>query len=308
MSQINMFIATILIILTIVNGEIEFSFKQKNNQLLYKIISNEDLVVLAFSGQMDLREYLFCRMKDCECEERYAQGVRSHPKLSEQQLVSNYECENNEMMFVRVDTGYYPYVWQNKQENAKSVDKQQRITQEITSNLSYSDSDMTASLSVGSIFQVKWKFTTDEYIEMCLILNQKSWIGVGFGKGMRNVDMLTINIIDNVVEVIDLWSVEDDTPPTDTQQDIELISYSVADNSVKARIKRKLNTNDSKQDVVLAKGSQYTWSYATSSALVMEDHGHNFKEFTITLNESGDTIVSYSEILMVIVMIFNLIL
>lgn len=33
---------------------------------------------------------------------------------------------------------------------------------------------------------------------------------------MRNVDMLTINIIDNVVEVIDLWSVEDDTPPTDT--------------------------------------------------------------------------------------------
>lgn len=40
----------------------------------------------------------------------------------------------------------------------------------------------------------------------------------------------------------------------------------------------------------------------------MEDHGHNFKEFTITLNESGDTIASYSEILMVIVMIFNLIL
>ena len=33
---------------------------------------------------------------------------------------------------------------------------------------------------------------------------------------MKNVDMLTINIIDNQAEVIDLWSVEDDTPPTDT--------------------------------------------------------------------------------------------
>lgn len=33
---------------------------------------------------------------------------------------------------------------------------------------------------------------------------------------MMNVDMLTVNIIDNKTEIIDLLSVEYDTHPTDT--------------------------------------------------------------------------------------------
>ncbi|CAD8177161.1 unnamed protein product [Paramecium pentaurelia] len=312
MFQINTSIFILLIVLITVNAEIAFTYTKNNHELHYNIISNEDLVVLAFSGQQDFREYLFCRLKECQCEERFVQGARSHPKLSEQQLISNYFCQKNQMNFIRPDTGFQPYVWKNTQgkEQSKHIEQQSRIVQEVTSTAStttYTDTDMTASLSVGSIFQVKWKFNTDDTIEMCFILNQKSWIGVGFGRGMKNVDMLTINIIDNQAEVIDLWSVEDDTPPTDTQQDLELISYSIADNSVKARIKRKLNTGDSSQDVVLAKGTSYTWSYATSSALVMEDHGHEFQEFTITLVENGDTVISYSEILMVFVVIFNLI-
>ncbi|CAD8172699.1 unnamed protein product [Paramecium octaurelia] len=294
MSKITTSIFILLSILTAINAEVVFSYSKHNNELHYNIVSDENLVVLAFSGQQDLREYLFCRVKDCECEERFAQGPRSHPKLSEQQIISNYFCEKNSMKFVRPDSGSQPYVWKNTQqkEQPKHVEKQSRIIQEVTNtsdSTTYTDTDMTASLSVGTTFQVKWKFNTDDTIEMCFILNQKSWIGVGFGKGMKNVDMLTINIIDGQAEVLDLWSVEDDTPPTDTQQDLELVSYSISDTSVKARIKRKLNTGDSSQDVVLAKGSAYTWSYATSSALVMEDHGHDFEEFSITLNETGDT-------------------
>ncbi|CAK69495.1 unnamed protein product (macronuclear) [Paramecium tetraurelia] len=294
MSQINTSIFILFSVLTTINAETAFSYSKNNNELYYNIVSDEALVVLAFSGQKDLREYLFCRVKDCECEERLAQGPKSHPKLSEQQIISNYFCENNSMKFLRPDTGFQPYIWKNnqQQEQPKHVEKYSRIIQEVTNtsgSTTYTDTDMTASLSIGTTFQVKWKFNTDDTIEMCFILNQKSWIGVGFGKGMKNVDMLTINIIDGQAEVLDLWSVEDDTPPTDTKQDLELVSYSISDTSVKARIKRKLNTGDSSQDVVLAKGSAYTWSYATSSALVMEDHGHNFEEFSITLNETGDT-------------------
>lgn len=43
---------------------------------------------------------------------------------------------------------------------------------------------MTASLSVGSSLELKWKFNTDDTIEMCVILNKKSWVGIGFGKGV----------------------------------------------------------------------------------------------------------------------------
>lgn len=145
---------------------------------------------------------------------------------------------------------------------------------------------MTASIKVGTELELKWKFNTDDTIEMCVCLNKKAWVGIGFGKGMNGVDMFAINIIDGAAELLDLYSTSENTPPTDSIKDITLVSSSITDTAVKARIKRKLNTGDSK-DAVLAKGSSYTWSYASSSSLVMEDHKNNVAEFSITLNESG---------------------
>lgn len=83
-----------------------------------------------------------------------------------------------------------------------------------------------------------------------------------------------------------MYSIGENTPPTDTKSDVTLISSSITDTSVKVRISRKLNTGDSK-DAVFAKGSSYTWSYASSSSLLMEDHKNDVAEFSITLNESG---------------------
>ena len=53
---------------------------------------------------------------------------------------------------------------------------------------------------------------------------------------MKGVDMFTINIIDNVPEVLDLWSTGEDTPPTDASNDYTLVSYNVTDNAVNVRL------------------------------------------------------------------------
>lgn len=47
-----------------------------------------------------------------------------------------------------------------------------------------------------------------------------------------------------------------------------------------------MNTGDAK-DKALTKGSSYTWSYASSTSTVMEDHLNDVKEFSVTFNESG---------------------
>lgn len=53
---------------------------------------------------------------------------------------------------------------------------------------------------------------------------------------MKGVDMFTINIIDSVPEILDLWSTDEDTPPTDTSNDYTLISYSITDNGLSVRL------------------------------------------------------------------------
>lgn len=50
------------------------------------------------------------------------------------------------------------------------------------------------------------------------------------------VDMFAINIIDNVPKIIDLWSTDEDTPPTDETNNYSLISYSITDNGLSVRL------------------------------------------------------------------------
>lgn len=40
-------------------------------------------------------------------------------------------------------------------------------------------------ITVESTFQVKWKYNADDIIEICFILNRKSWIEVGLGKRVK---------------------------------------------------------------------------------------------------------------------------
>lgn len=63
---------------------------------------------------------------------------------------------------------------------------------------------------------------------------------------MNGVDMFTINIIDDVPEILDLYSTSEASPPTDATNDYNLISYSVSASAVNVRFSRKLDTGDSK--------------------------------------------------------------
>lgn len=96
---------------------------------------------------------------------------------------------------------------------------------------------MTASVTVGNLVVLKWKFNTDDTFDMCVCLPKKAWVGIGFGAGMKGgVDMFAINIIDGVPEILDLWSTADSTPPTDATNDYTLISYTVSDNGLSVRL------------------------------------------------------------------------
>jgi len=44
---------------------------------------------------------------------------------------------------------------------------------------------MTGSIAVDSSFTLKWKFNTDSTIEFAVLWSKKSWIGIGFGAGVR---------------------------------------------------------------------------------------------------------------------------
>ncbi|CAK80961.1 unnamed protein product (macronuclear) [Paramecium tetraurelia] len=298
MSQITNNILIISIILVYAQAQISLNISSENSVEKYFITSTENMVVIGFEGQQEVRDYIFCRINDCTCEDMVSKGPRSHPQLNSIQQTINVQCiDKNTITFERKENGCKPYVWNNKpqEEEQKPYQPQKRITQANT----YTDSDMTASLTVGSTLSLKWKFNTDDTIEICVILNKKSWVGIGFGQGMNGVDMFAINIIDGAAELLDLYATSESQPPTDSSQDITLISSSVSDSEVKARIKRKLNTGDSK-DAVLAKGSTYTWSYATSSSLVIEDHKSNVGQFSITLSESGSQQTSNANLISLI--------
>ena len=43
---------------------------------------------------------------------------------------------------------------------------------------------MTASVTVGSLVVLKWKFNTDDTFDMCVCLPKKAWVGIGFGSGV----------------------------------------------------------------------------------------------------------------------------
>ncbi|CAD8180120.1 unnamed protein product [Paramecium octaurelia] len=300
MTQITKNILILGLILVIGQAQISLNISSENSVEKYFITSTEHMVVIGFEGQYEVRDYIFCRMNDCTCEDMVSKGPRSHPQLNSIQQTINVQCvDNNTITFERKENSYKPYIWNNKpqEEEQKPFKPQKRITQADT--VTYTDSDMTASLTVGSTLQLKWKFNTDDTIEICVILNKKSWVGIGFGQGMNGVDMFAINIIDGAAELLDLYATGESAPPTDNSKDVTLISSSISDSAVKARIKRKLNTGDSK-DAVLAKGSSYTWSYATSSSLVMEDHKSNVGEFSITLSESGSQQTSNANLISLI--------
>ena len=44
---------------------------------------------------------------------------------------------------------------------------------------------MTASVTVGNLVVLKWKFNTDDTFDLCVCLPKKAWVGIGFGAGVK---------------------------------------------------------------------------------------------------------------------------
>ncbi|CAD8213022.1 unnamed protein product [Paramecium octaurelia] len=263
----------ILLISLFTLNQAQILSQQLDNEKQRLVISIENLeneAVINFQNQDgQFVDQIFCQRSQCECIVTQSNTTEEHIEIQ--------ECSENKLIIQR---NYSQLI-------ASLSSSPQRRMVEV-----YSDSDMTDSKTIDSRLTIKWKFNSDGTIEFATIWNKKTWLGIGFGSSMSNVDMITLNVSGSTVELLDLYSTSQNTPPTDSQQDYTLISYEVGSASVKTRFKRKLSTGDSK-DKTLVKGSSYSWCYAYSSALSLERHTVNLG-FSITLTDSGTSSSSSS--------------
>ena len=85
---------------------------------------------------------------------------------------------------------------------------------------------------------------------------QNQWLGIGFGEGMINVDMVLMQGKDDGI-MRDLWSTFYFTPKFDNIDNWEDKQITKNGNVYSFKAFRKLNTGDAAEDTVLECGKTY---------------------------------------------------
>ncbi|KAM3146884.1 hypothetical protein pb186bvf_001038 [Paramecium bursaria] len=235
---------------------------EKNQKLQVIGFYNQSVNIPAYKNQFP-QDFISCKMDDCSCIDNIVQ-IGHHPNLNPVRSILDVNCNHEVLTFRRHQTiKLVPYIYSHPQLGNRNL--QQSSTNSTA--VAYNDSDMSASLKVSSLLTIKWLFSIDgTSIEFGIIWGQQSWLGIGFGNGMSNVDMFNINIVNGVLNLQDLFSSSENTPTIDAVQNLNLTQQTISNSSVKFRFTRKLSTGDSK-DTVLAQNATYTFCYAYSTAL-----------------------------------------
>jgi len=123
----------------------------------------------------------------------------------------------------------------------------------------------------------------DDAVTFTLRANASSYVAIGFGTGMTNLDVVLCWIDNGDVHAVDSWSVGHSLPMPDESfggtNDVEAISGSVEGNVMSISFKRLLNTSDS-FDVALPSALPFNVAFAWSDgepgniAYHMKQHGH----------------------------------
>lgn len=123
----------------------------------------------------------------------------------------------------------------------------------------------------------------EEAVTFTLQANASSYVAVGFGTGMTNLDVVLCWIENGAAHAVDSWSVGHSLPKPDESfggtNDVETISGSTEGNVMSISFKRLLNTSDS-FDTVLPAALPFSVVFAWSDgepgniAYHMKQHGH----------------------------------
>ncbi|KAM3146885.1 hypothetical protein pb186bvf_001039 [Paramecium bursaria] len=256
-----------------------------NGEILSVSISleqNRKILLIGFQNQTLPQEFISCKVAECTCVDNIVEKGK-HLSQNPVQSILDVSCTEDAINFRRQQPiQLVPYIFSHPTGGHRQLQ-----TYTNASAVAYNDSDMTASLQVTSLLTIKWLFSSDgTSIDFGILWGQQSWLGIGFGQGMSNVDMFNIDIVNGAVRLYDLYSTSKAVPPIDSVQNLNLTQYTISNSSVKFRFTRKLSTGDSK-DTVLAQNGSYTFCYAYTAAPMIEYHGSNKNCFQITLNPSG---------------------
>ena len=121
-----------------------------------------------------------------------------------------------------------------------------------------------------------------------------TYVSLGFGKNMFNVDMIAWLAQGDVYKAVDYWSTEKNTPAEDTVQNLPTTFEANQDNTrVTFTTKRKLDTGDADQDYLirLNEATDMVWAVHWSSG-VWKEHT-KYGKFQATFSSSlGNTNLS----------------
>jgi hypothetical protein len=94
----------------------------------------------------------------------------------------------------------------------------------------------------------------DDEVYFLLETDAEGYAAIGFGTQMTGADIIIIKFEGTQPPtILDCHGVGETTPVVDTQQDVVLLDYDVTSSPKRVKFKRKLNTNDPK-DTILVKG------------------------------------------------------
>ena len=148
--------------------------------------------------------------------------------------------------------------------------------------------DMTSELKVSDQFYIYWKFNSNNTITMALRWNTGGFLGLGFGKSMKKMDIITAEYSNSEISIYDRWSDSESTPSLDSDlggtNDLTLLGFLSSDSQgyAVAKFIRALNTGDQFDYVIQQKNE--TFCLAFSDEKTLSYHGSNLKFFFFFLS------------------------
>ncbi|KRX06844.1 hypothetical protein PPERSA_11489 [Pseudocohnilembus persalinus] len=171
-----------------------------------------------------------------------------------------------------------------KQIQLSKIDKQNRIllncnNEQVDINGICTDNDLDDSYMQANVqifdnvgMTLKWGFSVDDKVDFYIEIEQSSWMSFGIGENMNDADVFIIEINGNIIELSDGSLSGHHAPNIDSQNDLDLLGYSISDSKTQVKFQRAFETGDS-NDKDLKKDEKYTFIAAYTDSKSLEQHG-----------------------------------
>jgi hypothetical protein len=124
-------------------------------------------------------------------------------------------------------------------------------------------------VSLGDKITFHYEIGDSDITAGIVFTQANTFFGVGFGTGMIGADMWIFQIDGSAVTAGDYMATEHAKPSSDVAQggtnDVTVLGYNIEADKTTVKVKRALNTGDSKDKVIKAGSTSMVWAYAGTS-------------------------------------------